>query len=408
MPDHQENWKKTFSIIWAGQFMSLLSSSLVNFAIIIWLSLKTGSAEVLAFAGIAGLLPQSLIGLVAGVFIDRWDRKKTMILADSFIAVCTFAIALLFFLGQVHYSYIYLLLGLRSAGSAFHMPAMQASIPLLAPESELMRIAGVNQIIQSVSSIAGPALGALALGLMDITYVLLIDIAGAFFAIVSLLFVKIPNPERAIQTGQGVKQVLEDVKIGIKTVTAQRGLALLFLFSILVTFCIMPIAVLFPLLTLKHFEGNTFQMSLIEVVWGLGMLTGGAILGIQKYKTNKVILINWTYILLGITLGGSGVLPPNGFIFFVILTILGGVVAAVNNACFTVILQEKVDPSVLGRVFSMFISVSILPSLLGLMGTGFMADTIGITNTFIILGAAISAIGIVSFLSPEVIKLGKE
>src|SRR5690606_13812396 len=143
------NWKRTFSIIWAGQFMSLLSSSLVNFAVIIWLSLETGSAEVLAYAAIAALLPQYVLGLFGGEFIDRGDRKKPMIVADGFIAVCTFAIALLFYSGQVELWYIYLLLGLRSVGSAFHMPAMQASVPLLAPESELLRIAGINQVIQS-------------------------------------------------------------------------------------------------------------------------------------------------------------------------------------------------------------------------------------------------------------------
>src|SRR5690606_36550617 len=134
---------------------------------------ETGSAEVLAYAAIAGLLPQALIGPFAGVYIDRWDRKFTMILADSFIALCTLIMAVLFYLGHFEMLYVYVLLGLRSLGSAFHMPAMQASVPLLAPESELLRIAGINQMIFSISSIAGPALGALAIGLFPIGEVLL-------------------------------------------------------------------------------------------------------------------------------------------------------------------------------------------------------------------------------------------
>src|SRR5690606_18640324 len=152
------SWKRTFSIIWTGQFISLLSSSAVNFAIIIWLSIETGSAEVLAYAAIAALLPQTLIGPFAGAFIDRWDRKLPMILADGFIALCTLVMSLLFYFGYFEMIFIYLLLGLRSLGTAFHMPAMQASVPLLAPESELLRISGINQMIQSVSSIAGPAI----------------------------------------------------------------------------------------------------------------------------------------------------------------------------------------------------------------------------------------------------------
>src|SRR5690606_40724434 len=87
-------------------------------------------------------------------------------------------------------------LALRSVGSAFHAPAMQASVPLLAPESELGRVAGINQVIMSVSSIAGPALGALMVTSLDMGWVMLFDVVGAAIAVVSLLFVTIRNPER--------------------------------------------------------------------------------------------------------------------------------------------------------------------------------------------------------------------
>ena len=129
----KDSWKKKFSIIWIGQFISLISSSAVNFAIIIWLSLETGSAEVLAFAAIAGLLPQAIIGPIAGVYIDRWNRKKTMIFADAFVALCTLAMSVSFYIGYESLILIYVMLALRSVGAAFHMPAMQAAIPMLAP-----------------------------------------------------------------------------------------------------------------------------------------------------------------------------------------------------------------------------------------------------------------------------------
>jgi len=401
----KQAWKKTFAIIWTGQFMSLLSSAGVNFAIIIWLSLETGSAEVLAFAAIATFIPQALIGPFAGVYIDRWDRKATMIAADGFIALCTLAMSLLFYLGYFELVLVYVLLALRSIGSAFHMPAMQASVPLLAPASELLRIAGINQVIQSVSNIAGPALGALAIGLMDIQHVLLLDVAGAIFAICSLLLVSIPNPEREASVSAGVSQVLRDIASGITAVTANRGLAYMFLFSILATFCIMPVAVLFPLLTLQHFGGGKFEMSLIEVVWGIGMLAGGGILGIFKPRFNKVVIVNSMHIILGATLSVSGMLSPSGFLLFVILTTLGGLSASIYHASFMTIVQEKVNPAVLGRVFSMFFSIALLPSVIGLLGTGFIADTIGISRTFVILGSFVGLIGIISFFVPVLMEL---
>jgi len=399
------NWKKVFVIIWTGQFFSILTSSTVNFAIILWLSINTGSAEILAYAAIASLLPQSLLGPFTGVYIDRWDRKLTMILADGFIAFCTLIIALLFYFDQADLWYIILLLALRSVGSAFHMPAMQASIPLIAPESQLLRISGINQSIYSVSTIAGPALGALAITVMDLGQVLLLDIFGALAAIISLTLVKIPNPDR---TGETAQHILREMISGVQEVTRKKGLKLLFLFSILSTFCIMPISVLFPLMTLNHFSGDVFQVSLIEVIWGVGMLLGGLMLGIIKYPVNKVILINSMYLLLGACLTVSGLLSPSGYVYFVILTALSGVSGAVYNACFNTVLQETIQPGMLGRVFSLYISVCMLPSLIGLVGIGFFADTIGLAQTFVLLGAVIFLLGIISFSVPSIMALGKE
>lgn len=149
----------------------------------------------LAFAAIAAMLPQSVLGLFTGIFVDRWKRKRVMILADSFIAFCTLILAVLFYLDIAKIEHIYILLALRSVGSAFHMPAMQASVPLLAPKSELIRIAGINQIIQSACNIAGPALAALFISFMKMTNILLLDVIGAALACTSLLFVKIPDPD---------------------------------------------------------------------------------------------------------------------------------------------------------------------------------------------------------------------
>lgn len=190
------NWKKKFIIIWTGQLFSILSSSIAQFSIVLWISLKTGSAEVLSFATIAALLPQAVLGPFAGVFVDRWNRKWTMIGADSFVALCSGIIALLFYLDTVELWHIYFLLMLRSVGGAFHTPAMKSSVPLLAPEKELMRIAGINQAIQSVCNIGGPALGAILLLAFDMSLVMLLDVFGAIIACTALLFVYIPNPKK--------------------------------------------------------------------------------------------------------------------------------------------------------------------------------------------------------------------
>jgi len=400
-----QNWKRTFSILWTGQFISIITSSLVNFAIILWLSIQYDSAVILANSAIASFLPQAVLGLFSGVYVDRWNRKLTMMLADGFIAACTLAISILFYFGEPQVGLIYLLMALRSAGSAFHMPAMQASIPLLAPEDQLLRISGINQTIQSVSTIGGPALGALAITYLDIEYVLLFDVLGAAVAIISLVFIAIPNPEK---TAEHAESVFFQVREGIKAVVSKSGMGLLFLFSILVTLFIMPIAILFPLMTLRHFEGGKFEVSIIEVIWGVGMLVGGGFLGISNTGMNKVALVNITYLGLGLALAFSGLLPSSQFILFVVLTGIGGIASSVYYASFNTIIQEKIEPEVLGRVFAMFGSISLFPSIIGLLGIGIFADHLGINQTFVLLGGGIALLGLISFFIPKMMAIDRK
>jgi len=394
------NWKKVFVIIWTGQLFSTLSSAIVGYAVVFWLSMETRSAEVLALATIATLLPQLLMGPFTGVLIDRWDRRRTMVIADIFIAVCSAIMGVLFVMGDVEVSFIYILLVLRSVGSAFHVPALQASVPLLAPESELMRIAGINQVIQSVSVIAGPALAALLISVLNMSYVLFIDVMGAAIACISLLLVHIPNPEK--KEDAPAPHLFREMKEGLREIYSRSGLLWLFVFIILATFFIMPIAALFPLMTINHFLGGTYQMSIVEVAWGIGMLVGGAMMGIKKLKVNEITLINAMYILLGLTFAFSGILPVNGFWIFIGLTFWGGISMSIYSSAFMVVMQTTIDPAALGRVFSIYGSITLLPSMIGLLQTGFIADRIGVPNAFLISGLVIVLLGIGSFFVPAI------
>ena len=307
------NWKKKFIIIWSGQLFSILSSSIAQFSIVLWISLKTGSAEVLSFAMIAALLPQALLGAFAGVYVDRWNRKWTMIGADSFVALCSGIIALLFYLDIVELWHIYILLALRSIGGSFHSPAMKSSIPLLAPEKELTRIAGINQAIQSICNIGGPALGAVLLLAFDMSVVMLLDVAGAIIACTSLLFVYIPNPKKE---NISAKSVLNDMRDGFHVIMRNRGVSWVMVTEILITFFVLPIVALMPLMTLHTFSGTAYQISLIETLFGVGMLAGGALLGIWNPKIRKILMIAFSYAVLGLALAICGMLPGNGYVFF--------------------------------------------------------------------------------------------
>ena len=142
-----ENWQRRFFPIWGAQLFSLLGSHLVGFALIWWLTKTTGSATILATASLVGLLPQVVLGPIAGTLVDRWNRRLVMIGADSVIALATIGIALLFWIGNIHIWQIYLLMFIRSVAGGFHFPAMQASTSLMVPNEHLARIQGLNSMV---------------------------------------------------------------------------------------------------------------------------------------------------------------------------------------------------------------------------------------------------------------------
>ncbi|MDL2331116.1 MFS transporter, partial [Odoribacter sp. OttesenSCG-928-A06] len=149
------------------------------------------------------------------------------------------------------------------------------------------------------------------------------------------------------------------------------------------------------------------QVSLIEALWGVGALLGSAVMGMKVYKVNRVILVNLMYILLGISFLVSGILSPDGFWYFAVLTTIGGISGAIYNSSFTALIQSNVEPIALGRVFSMFYTLSLIPSLIGLIGIGFFADSLGLTTSFLLCGFVIIFIGGVAFMTPSAIRLDK-
>ncbi len=157
----QEKPLKPFFIIWSGQAVSLLGSQLVQFALIWWLTQETGSATVLAIASLVGLLPQVLLGPFIGVLVDRWNRRWTMLLADSVVALATVLLFLLFWFGLIQTWHVFVILFIRSLGGAFHFPAMNASTTLMVPEDKLTQIQGLNQMLEGGLMILAAPLGAL-------------------------------------------------------------------------------------------------------------------------------------------------------------------------------------------------------------------------------------------------------
>ena len=165
---------------------------------------------------------------------------------------------------------------------------------------------------------------------------------------------------------------------------------------------------MFPLMTLQHFGGGTYEMSLIEIVWGGGALLGGAIMGARTYRVNRIVLVNLMYLIVGLSFALSGLLPPSGFLWFALFTMTSGVSSSVFNASFVSVIQTRIEAGVLGRVMSLYRSFGLLPAALGLLGTGFLAEHIGLTTTFVIAGTVIVLVGMTGFFIPSVMRLDRK
>ncbi len=380
-----KNWKTTFGAIWAGQAFSLLGSSLVQFAMVWWLTQTTGSATVLATAALIALLPQVFLGPFAGAIVDRVNRKVVMIVADLGTALVTLVLVVIAFNGTLQPWHVYIAMFLRSLGQGFHWPAMQSSTALLVPDEHLSRVAGMNQALNGAMNIVAPPLGALLLSVMELHWVLTIDILTAFLAVIPLLFVIIPQPKHATEmdTASPVKTILRDVKEGFVYVWAWKGLMIVLFLAVIINFMINPAFTLLPLLVSKHFMGGALEYSWMESMVGIGIVVGGVTLGIWGGFKRKVFTSAMGVAGMGLGVMLTGFAPSTMFWMALAGSALVGFMNPICNGPLFAIIQSKVDKEKQGRVMMMMNSLSSAMSPIGMAFAGPVADRFGIQVWFV-------------------------
>ena len=380
------NWKRKFYAIWAGQAVSLITSAILQMAIIFYLTEKTGSAMVLSMASLVGFLPYAILGPAIGVLVDRHDRKKIMIGADLIIAAAGAVLAIVAFCMELPVWMIMIVLFIRSIGTAFHTPALNAVTPLLVPEEQLTKCAGYSQSLQSISYIVSPAVAALLYSVWDLNAIIAIDVLGAVIASITVAIVRIPKLGNQVQSLE--PNFIREMKEGVVVLRQNKGLFALLLLGTLYTFVYMPINALFPLISMEHFNGTPVHISITEISFAFGMLAGGLLLGRLGGFEKHVLLI----------------LPPNGFVIFVVCCAIMGLSVPFYSGVQTALFQEKIKPEYLGRVFSLIGSIMSLAMPIGLILSGFFADKIGVNHWFLLSGILIIGIAIVCKMITEVRK----
>jgi DHA3 family macrolide efflux protein-like MFS transporter len=400
-------WQIPFFGVWTGQAFSLIGSRLAQFALVWWLTETTGSATVLATATLVAILPGVILGPFAGALVDRWSRRRVMIVADSLIAAVSAWLAYLFWTGSMSIWHVYVAMLVREIGTAFHWPAMQASTSLMVPKEHLSRVAGLNQTMQGALNIVSPPLGALLLGLLPLHAIMGIDVGTAIIAISPLFFVAIPQPQRA-EAASGKDRagsVWDDLLAGMRYVRGWPGLMAILIMAMIINFVINPAFSLMPLLVTDHFGGGALELGGLQSSWGIGMLLGGLLLSIWGGFRRRVYTSLAGLVLSGISITGIGLAPQGSFPLAVAAIFVAGFMNPLVNGPLFAILQAAVAPEMQGRVFTLVGSLATAMMPLSLAIAGPISDAIGVRPWFVAGGAVFALIGVVSFFVPTIVQI---
>ena len=399
-----DSWKKKIVLFLSSQAISFFGSALVQYAITWYITLETQSGIMMTISIICGFVPMFLISPFAGVWADRFDRKKLVILSDSLIALSTLITAILFFAGFGATWLLFAVSAVRSFGSGIQMPAVSAMIPDIVPEDKLTKVNGTNGSIQSMVTLISPFVSGALLSLAKIEYIFFIDVITAFIAVmILLLFLDVPIHKGAVEKQK--TGYFTDLKEGLRYIGNHGFVKTSFIFCAVYFILVAPLAFLTPLQVARSFGEDVWRLTATEVAFSAGMMAGGLVIaawGGFKNKLHTMVLSNFMIAIATIALG---IVPY--FSIYLILMAVVGMVLPIFNTPFTVLLQQKVEPEYMGRVFGVMnmISSSFMP--LSMIFFGPVADLVEVELLLVVTGALMVVQSLFMALNKVLLEAGK-
>lgn len=402
-----EKWAGRFFTFWAGQAFSLIGSSLVQFALVWWMTTTTGSATVLATASLLAVLPNIILAPFAGALVDRWNRRLVMIVADGTIAAATLVLVYLFATGQESLLAVYIILLVRAAGGVFHSPAESASISLMVPKEHLARIAGLNQTLQGALNIIAPPVGALLIGILPMQGVLAIDIVTAIIAISILAFIHIPNPQPGVTESPDAQpsSFMDDLRGGFAYVRGWPGLMAVVLIAMAINFLVVPSGALIPLVVTQEYHGSAIQLGLVDSLFGIGIIAGGILLSAWGGFKRRILTSMMGIAGIGVGILIFGLLPSGLFYGALSGIFMMGFMQVLANGPLHAIMQATVAPQMQGRVFSLIGAGASAMQPLSLIVAGPVSDWLGVRTWYMIGGLSCVIMALTALFIPVIMNI---
>ena len=371
----QQSWKKDVVLFITSQTISLFGSSLVQYAIMWYITLKTQSGMMMTIYIIVGFVPIFFLSPFAGVWADRYNRKLLIVLSDSSIAAVTLILAILFLMGYKELWLLFTISTIRGLGSAIQSPTVGAFLPQIVPEDKLMRVNGINSSIQSFIMLVSPVASGALLTIVGIEPIFFIDVTTAAVAVLTLLFfLHVPAHARALEKNK--VSYYHDLCDGFRYIVKHQYIRSFFIFCGIFFVLIAPVAFLTPLQVARSFGSDVWRLTAIEVTFSVGMMGGGILMASWGGFRNKVHSMIAACLAMGAGTVALGII--SNFLVYNIVMAFVGLALPMMNTPSTVLLQQKVEEEYLGRVFGVLnmISSSMMP--LGMLVFGPMADYVRI------------------------------
>jgi DHA3 family macrolide efflux protein-like MFS transporter len=411
-------WQRNVAMFLVGQALTLFGTMITGYAIAWYVTLQTQSGVVIMLFTVAMMVPMALSSPLGGVWADRYNRKYLINIVDGAIAAVTLIMALLFSAGVQWLGLLFICMVVRGFGQGIQMPTVTSLLPDIVPADQLVRVNGFNSSIQSLSTFASPMLAAALLTFFPIQILMFVDVVTAAVGI-AIVFcfvhthkgmrrpqVELANADSAdaSQTAPAQPKFWAEFKDGIKYMRTHRFILVLMIFSIVFSILATPAAMLTPLQVTREFGADPWRLGAIEVAFSLGMMAGGVIIGIWGGFKNRIFTMAFATVCFGVGTIGLGLL--NNFWIYLACMLFVGITMPAFNAPSMAIMQSRIDPNYMGRVFSISMMVGSLAMPFGMVVFGPLADITSIDLLLITTGIGIAALAIFLIAPPSLRQAG--
>ena len=364
-----------FTIVWIGQIISLLGTSMTGFAMTIWAYQKINAATALALVGFFFVAPMLIASPFAGALVDRSNRKLMMMLSDIASGIASLIILLLFITGNLQIWHLFITSAFQGVFQSFQWPAYSAAISTMIPKQHYGRANGMLSLADTASNIFAPILAGALLGIIGVPGILLIDLGTFVFAIGALLFVHIPQPRVTEEGRKAQGNIFKEAVFGFHYILSRPSLLALQLVFLAGNFFYGVPGAVQAAMILANTGSSEKALAYVNSAGAVGGVVGGLVmsaLGGPKRRVHGVLMGWFVASLLGVVLMGFGRSIP----VWAVAAFMGVFFVPIINGSNQAIWQAKVPPDLQGRVFSIRRLIAWFVSPLAMLVAGPLADKV--------------------------------